>query len=418
MKTREEFQRFYASTLVGLLAPMEAVRKKTVARLAGVILVLSGLLVAVFLLASRFGWGDEELIGAVVVFALLVGLCLYFFPKEYVENFKTIVIPRIIGFVHEGLAYHPDRCIPRSSFMASRIFLKNPDEYTGDDLVSGKIGATAIRFSEIDASYETTQSGKDNNTTRKVQIFKGLFIVADFNKKFAGQTVVLPDALQRLFGRLGKKIQGLDNRRGRQVNLEDPEFEKYFEVYGDDQITARYILSTSLMERITRFRKETKKAVALSFVDSLMYIAVPYQRNLFEPRLFRSLLNFRPMCEYFDDFNLAIGVVEEMNLNRRIWGKAGVAAPVAGAPEDAGKLVQRAARLFREGHYRKAIAVYAEILAMDPEHTTALFNRGVVNKKMGNFQSAYGDFKKAAGLGHAKSEKIIESDVFKKDSLG
>ncbi|MBI9082379.1 MAG: DUF3137 domain-containing protein [Desulfobacterales bacterium] len=92
------------------------------------------------------------------------------------------------------------------------------------------------------------------------------------------------------------------------------------------------------MERITRFRKESQKAIALSFVDSLMFMAVPYQRNLFEPRLFRSILNFKPMCEYFDNINLVIDVIEAMNLKRRIWGKAGAPAAASGSPEDTANL--------------------------------------------------------------------------------
>ncbi|MBI9082380.1 MAG: hypothetical protein JEZ11_02205 [Desulfobacterales bacterium] len=154
VKTHDEFRQFYAFTLVDLLKPIEAVRKKTVARLSMVVLILFGVTAAVFLLASRFGWDEKVHIGAVVVFSLFAGLALYFFPEKYVEGFKSTVIPSIIGFVNENLTYSPDRCIPRSTFMESRIFRKKPDNYSGEDLVYGKIGATSIRFSEIDASYE------------------------------------------------------------------------------------------------------------------------------------------------------------------------------------------------------------------------------------------------------------------------
>lgn len=109
--------------------------------------------------------------------------------------------------------------------------------------------------------------------------------------------------------------------RGSLIKLEDPEFEKMFVVYGDDQIEARYILSTSLMRRIVDFKKKSKRTIYISFVGSKIYVAVSYSRNLFEPRIFKTLLAFSPIKEYFEDLELVYGLVEDLNLNNRIWTK-------------------------------------------------------------------------------------------------
>ena len=109
--------------------------------------------------------------------------------------------------------------------------------------------------------------------------------------------------------------------RDQLVKLEDPEFEKHFVVYSKDQIEARYILSTSLMRRIVDFKKKTKKDIHLSFVGSKVYVAISYVRDLFEPRVFQTLLSFEPIQQYFEDLSLAIGIVDDLNLNTRIWTK-------------------------------------------------------------------------------------------------
>ena len=44
--------------------------------------------------------------------------------------------------------------------------------------------------------------------------------------------------------------------RGELIKMEDVAFERGVVVYGDDQIEARYILSTSLMERILAYKKK------------------------------------------------------------------------------------------------------------------------------------------------------------------
>jgi len=75
------------------------------------------------------------------------------------------------------------------------------------------------------------------------------------------------------------------------------------------------------MERIVSYRKKAKKRVYFSFVNSKLFMAIPYRKNLFEPRVFRTILNFAPIKEYFEDLQLAVGVVEELNLNLRIWSK-------------------------------------------------------------------------------------------------
>ena len=109
--------------------------------------------------------------------------------------------------------------------------------------------------------------------------------------------------------------------RGKLIKLEDPEFEKEFAVYGDNQVTARYILSTSLMERIMEFKKKTGRPLHMSFVQSKVYIALSYDKNFFEPKIFNTILDFNLVLEYYNDLSLFIGIVEDLNLNNRIWTK-------------------------------------------------------------------------------------------------
>jgi hypothetical protein len=134
--------------------------------------------------------------------------------------------------------------------------------------------------------------------------------------------VVLPDTAERLLGGVGSFLQSVNRSRGEVVRMDNPEFEKYFVVYGDDQIESRYVLSTSLLQRILDFRKKTGKRVYLSFVGSDVFVAVPYRRSLFEPRVFSKITSFKQVREYFDDLDLALGIVDDLNLNTRIWAAA------------------------------------------------------------------------------------------------
>lgn len=315
MRTLDELRGFYGSNLLPELKILEKQRieaKNKILIAAGIVSLL-----AIFIL---FQVRNED--AAIFILILAVGIVVlvsFLVTKEYRASFKKGIIERIVNFIDENLHYSKAAYISQSIFVQSKIFLRHPDEYEGDDYVQGKIGETRLEFSEIHAKYVT----HDSKGRRQVHtIFKGLFFVADFNKDFSRRTVVLPDTAERLFGQFGSMLQSMNKMRGQLIKLEDPEFEKIFAVYGDDQIEARYILSTSLMKRIVDFKKKTRRPIYISFVGSRVYVAISYTRNLFEPRIFTTLLDFDPIKQYFEDFQIAIGIVEDLNLNTRIWTKA------------------------------------------------------------------------------------------------
>ncbi|MFZ9010952.1 MAG: DUF3137 domain-containing protein, partial [Anaerohalosphaeraceae bacterium] len=253
------------------------------------------------------------LVACVVIGAIAFSLIV----KGYKREFKQQIIGRIVQFLDPQLAYQADGLIDKHTFKGSKLFTHSIDRYKGEDLVRGRAGKTDIAFSELHAEYKTG-SGKD---THWHTIFKGLFFIADFNKHFRSQTLVLPDSAEKLFGGFGKMLQSWNIGRPDLIQLEDPEFEREFVVYGNDQIEARYILSTSLMQRILDFKNKTGTKIYLSFTGSKVYVAVPMTKNMFEPKYFSSLSDFSPILDYYNDLAFAAGIVDDLNLNTRIWTK-------------------------------------------------------------------------------------------------
>jgi len=323
MKTLEDLKKLYGTTLLPYLKILEQERKEIAGKLTYIGLAILGTLILIITFFFNRVHDKTNLF----IFPGIIGIVIFFgvyhfLTKDYVKEFKAKIIQRIVSFIDENLAYNALSCIPQTQFISSRIFKRHPDRYKGDDLVQGKLGATQIEFSEIHAEYKTEYTdSKGNRRTQWHTIFKGLFFISDFNKNFKGRTIVLPDTAERIFGHIGKMFQSWNVMRGELIRLEDIEFEKLFAVYGDDQIEARYILSTSLMKRIVDFKKKSKRPIHLSFVGSKIYVAVSYTKSLFEPRVFKTILDFTPIQEYFEDLILAVGLVEDLNLNTRIWSK-------------------------------------------------------------------------------------------------
>ncbi len=150
--------------------------------------------------------------------------------------------------------------------------------------------------------------------------FLGMFVVADFNKKFSGTTVVLPDQFEKSIGYLAKTFQSLNFKRDQLVSLENPKFENEFVVYSTNQIAARYILSTTFMERILALKQKINRPIMLSFKSNKLYMAVQHPYGFFSLPENKNLITSNALEEFYRDISTAIGIVEDLNLNTRIWG--------------------------------------------------------------------------------------------------
>ncbi len=327
MKTLKEFKDFYNKSMHENLSLLEKRRKRILRFVLWSFLVAAIGILFTMASASLFFPKDDYYSLKVfvgVIISIIVAIVFFYVKgrdKTFYSDFKEQVIKAIVTFISPDLSYNPKNYIGLDSFQRSRIFLTNVDRYRGDDMVEGVVDKTKIWFSEINAEYKrVTTDSKGKTKTTWHRIFKGLFFIADFNKHFTTSTIVLPNRLGRSsFARFFQKMN--ISRREKHISLEDLEFNKYFVAYGEDQVEARYVLSTSLMKRITDFKKSHKNPVFISFVNSFLYVAIGYNKNLFEPSYFKKLNRFKIVQEYFEDIQLAVGIVEDLNLNNRIWTK-------------------------------------------------------------------------------------------------
>jgi hypothetical protein len=149
--------------------------------------------------------------------------------------------------------------------------------------------------------------------------------VADFNKQFLGSTVVLPDNTEPLFGNFGRNLQKLGTQLSGNdrelVHMEDPEFERLFAVYSNDQVEARYLLTPSLMRRLIEFRNRSGSPFRISFLAGNMILAMPLGtgRGWLEPPPLSTPLCFKTLEPCVEQLRLIFGIVEDLNLNTRIW---------------------------------------------------------------------------------------------------
>lgn len=319
MKTVSQLTDFYYVTLYPKLKDLEEKRNKTRFRLILFIItvVLSAIFVFIMLMRNNIPAFEAFIFLGMFSFSTIVYIIKHL-SKEYKQKFKDEIFHPLIKEIDTNLKYLQDNHISATKFNASNLFGR-PDRINGNDHISGRIDEVAIEFSDVHAERKQ-KNNKDKD--KWVTIFQGLYIITDFPKEFHGKTYIFPDIAEKTFGNLiGGWIQSNNFRKEQLVKMDNVEFEKYFAVYSTDQIEARYILSHSLMQKIVTLRKKANHNLSISFANNHLYIAINYGKDLFEPSLFQSLLDYKVAMEYIQVLSMTLGLVRELKLNEKLWSK-------------------------------------------------------------------------------------------------
>lgn len=243
---------------------------------------------------------DES--GAGITFAFLGALYWWVSkPKrEYAKEYKKEILPRILK-LFGCFTYNPDGTVDLKELENSKI-IPSYNGQKSEDYFCGAYKDIKIEFCETKLT-KTTGSGKNRRTKR---VFKGLVILLEMKrKKFYGITL-----LNRNQNKMGQwmKERSLDLKR---ANMVDPNFEKIYDAYTNDQVEARYLLDPVIIERynylyqyyaesekrdkrskdpswIEKFKKADNllnigKGISVSYFDNKVLIMIANNFNYFEP---------------------------------------------------------------------------------------------------------------------------------------
>lgn len=230
--------------------------------------------------------------------------------KRILQQIKEQLISEIIRFLDRGLQYEPQQSLPKSLFLEANLYPSSlVERFSGEDYIYGKIGNTSIAFSEVHAEDKRRDS---KGRTRYVTIFRGLFFEIDFHKPFSGSVYVAKNA-----GIFSNKPNN-NNEQLEKVMLENPLFQERYVVRSSDQILARFVLTSSFMERLIEFEDHTGSSILFSFRDGKMYLAIHTNKDHFDFDLTQPL-NEDVLYGYFHEVKIAFDIIEELNLNTNIW---------------------------------------------------------------------------------------------------
>ena len=301
---RSNFDLYWIKTLLPALETKEKLRQKYLSRFWLMLIlafcIVPMIIIAGYILNRHFNKTfDPNLIFLIIAGTVFILQRPY---HHYKKQIKQDIMPLFVKYF-DGFTYQYNQGLTLDELEDSRIFPRF-DTYSADDCFKGSYQGIHMRIMEERLKvYRRTKHGQ-----REVSVFKGVAIELNLQKMFTSHTIVLKDA--GIFNKL-KRFSNLER-----IRLEDPKFEKIFEVYGSDQIEARTQLTPVFMERILKLKNLYKgKSVQFSFFEGKLLIAIATNQDMFEPfSFFKTNINKKKIDMVFEQFLTIFEIINILKL--------------------------------------------------------------------------------------------------------
>ena len=319
---RNDFENKYINYVVPKISPYDEERKKTLKKTTITVIIM--LIIGIISLCLATKWNFMKFGGAFILFALAV------YPiskKRFEYELKKLVMPVVCGcFPNLKWLENNDEVQNEADIYINSGLLSYFNNHSFDDCFSGKYNDVGFEIREFSATKETG-FGKDKKT---VTVFDGVIVTLEMNKNFTGNTVVRPHGSmtthsmsikwQKTLGEDKGKVSVSKSPNLHKTTLEDVEFNKKFEVYTDDEVEARYLLTTSLMERLKTMQTSfSASSTACAFYDKKFYVALYTKKDLFAiGALNKNVCDKEQFDIMFEEILSIIKLIDHFKLDQKI----------------------------------------------------------------------------------------------------
>ncbi len=333
-------------------------------------LAFTGLIITFLSGCYFFANGNNILLVLLItIFLAILALIIYIpysLDKSFKKNLKQQYLPILLRKIH-SLKWGINRyCIDSTSLQDCGLFSKFKN-IINDDTFNGKY--KDINFNIIESKLYDLKKDWLSKAPReyKLKVFQGIIIGFSFYKKHNTTTVVTTKkdfnsrnnicinitaivmGLQVLFFHtlillfynsinepcliffyiapifficysvhyIYKKIKNEKIWNNKKIKLEDPIWEKKFNVYSEDEIEARYLVTTAFMERFLKLNTSfgVNKAKCAFYKDQII-LAISTNKNIFEiGNLFTSVTDLNYWYKFINELSSILDMIEYFKLD-------------------------------------------------------------------------------------------------------
>lgn len=249
---------------------------------------------------------DSDIIGYIFLAILLAPGLIYSWLKHKLASRFNQDVMKYLCSLFGDFKWKKNSSTYRDIAYSKALVIPDYSVSSHDDYFYGTYNGVEITIDE--AKYQERRHIGERTCYETV--FQGVVIKFSFNKNFVSHTVVKNDSL----------FHPSPSSNLRRTELEDVVFEKKYDVFTNDEIDARYILTTAFMERLNKLETSFKasKMVCAFFEDSL-FISLDTRKDMFDMgSLFKSVLNPEQYNIIFDEFYSILKIVDVLSLDKQV----------------------------------------------------------------------------------------------------
>lgn len=248
----------------------------------------------------------------------LVGLSWWSFAptREFKYLVQNDIYPLMFKYFGDDFIYSREMRLDMNRLVAAKV-LPQYDKVSFGDYIQGCYKGVELTVNELTLTKNVQVEELDVGTnsrrsvTRTETQFRGLVVELSSHKAFMGHTVVLRDR-----GGVANFLS--DSHAGLvRVKLEDPQFEKEFDVFSTDQIESRYLLNTAFMERLQELAKHFDGNIQCAFFRNKLTLFLPNRRTHFQ---MQSIFHGATFSVAFSQINREMkqlfAIIEVLKLNQ------------------------------------------------------------------------------------------------------
>lgn len=236
-------------------------------------------------------------------------------PKqEFIRAFKNTFVLKSLQSVFTDLVYEPEKGLDESIIRNTQM-MNMGDRYSSNDFVSGKYKNINVVQADVHIEEEHESTDSDGHTsTTWVTIFRGKWMIFDFNKTFKANIQVS----QKNFG--NSKIKNWGQKvKYKKVMMEDQAFNNQFKTFAQDEHDAFYVLTPSLMEKIKELSGNIQGKLLFCFIDNKLHIGLQNGKDSFEHSIFTEINEEKVTNEISQDIKIITNFVDELSLDNTLF---------------------------------------------------------------------------------------------------
>ena len=244
--------------------------------------------------------GDDDFVLAGII--ICIGITSYIWTN-FVRKQKRKFSPIFLELL--GNLYNRQEAINKTLLQHTCLFPRF-DYIAYDDCISGTFEHTQFSLAEIKLCI----CGGKHDTT----IFRGVCIDIPMKIPVSGYTLLYNT-------KIPQKIPVLQP-----VSLEDASFCHNYQIYSDNQIDARVLLTPAFIEKLNKLKSSFhNKRIDVAFFDNHAFFVVRTGENLFESySLFRNVTNIKIYAKFYDEIKAIYDMTHILAINNKSVPTGGV----------------------------------------------------------------------------------------------